>query len=146
MRNIKTIIKQWAAPVLCGFFIFILFKFVFFIGYVPTESMEPTIKAGSCIFGCRIIGEIRCGDIFVFKHNGYFIVKRVAAIPGDIIYINDTGQVGYNNEELSDAAQKYIIPDGCYFVIGDNPENSVDSRRWTNPFIEKKQIIAKIWK
>ena len=86
----KKIIKQWTAPVLCGLLIFILFQSVFFIGYVPTESMEPTIKAGSCIFGYRIIGEIHQGDILVFRTDGLMLVKRVAAVPGDTIYIADT--------------------------------------------------------
>ena len=146
MRNIKTIIKQWAAPALCGFFIFILFKFVFFIGYVPTESMEPTIKSGSCIFGHRITGEIQRGDIVVFSSDGFMLVKRVAAIPGDMIYIDDTRGIISVNQELPDAAMILTIPYGCYFMLGDNAENSFDSRFWENPFIQKTQIIAKVCK
>ena len=141
----KKIIKQWAAPVLCGLFIFMLFKFVLFIGYVPSESMEPTIKAGSCITGCRIVGEIRRGDIIVFKHNNIMLVKRVAAIPGDIIYIDAIGEVIFVNEGHPNASLVLTVPDGGYFMLGDNIGNSDDSRIWKDPFISKRQIIAKIW-
>ena|GEM_PF-2648405 len=40
-------IRKWAAPVLCGLFLFLCMKFVLMIGYVPTASMEPAIAAGS---------------------------------------------------------------------------------------------------
>ena len=146
MRNMRGIIKQWAAPLMCGFFIFILFKFVFFIGYVPTESMEPTIKAGSCIFGYRLTSEIRHGDIVVFNSDGFMLVKRVAAIPGDVIYISDIGGIISINQELPDTAMILTVPYGCYFMLGDNAENSFDSRFWENPFIQKTQIIAKVCK
>ena len=142
----KKIIKQWTAPVLCGLLIFILFQSVFFIGYVPTESMEPTIKAGSCIFGYRIIGEIHQGDILVFRTDGLMLVKRVAAVPGDTIYIADTGEVISVNEEIPDAVRILTVPDGCYFMLGDNAEESFDSRSWNEPFIQKTQVIAKVWK
>ena len=50
----KKLIKHWAAPVMCGLFIFLLFRFVLFIGYVPTASMEPTIQTESMIIGYRV--------------------------------------------------------------------------------------------
>ena len=139
-------IKQCAVPVLCGFFVFMLFKLVFFIGYVPSESMEPTIKSGSCIMGCRIVCEIQRGDIVVFKHNGYMLVKRVAAIPGDAVYIDETGLIISVNKEIQESASIFIVPNECYFMQGDNIENSIDSRSWKEPFIQKKDVIAKVWK
>jgi len=44
-------IRKWAAPALCGLFLFLCMKFVLMIGYVPTASMEPAIAAGSYILG-----------------------------------------------------------------------------------------------
>lgn len=38
----------------------------------------------------------------------------------------------------------YIVPDGCYFMLGDNRNNSKDSRYWTNTYVKKEKIIAKV--
>ena len=54
----------------CGPVLFCLFRFVFFWGFVFTQSMEPTIPAGSLILGTRLLGELEVGDIIVFKHDG----------------------------------------------------------------------------
>jgi signal peptidase I len=142
----KRIIKQWAAPMLCGLVIFFLFNFVFFIGYVPSGSMEPTITAGSCIAGCRITGEIQRGDILVFRHDGVLLVKRAAAVPGDVIYIGDSETILSVNEEPYGVIRILTVPYGCYFMLGDNAENSIDSRIWDDPFITQTQVIAKVWK
>ena len=141
----KKFIQKWAAPVLCGLFIFCLFKFILFFGYVPSASMEPTIKAGSFITGYRVFGGINRGDVLVFRHSNYMIVKRVAAVEGDLIYIDCTGTVISVNEELQDAARILEVPDGCYFMLGDNINESFDSRKWDDPYIRRDQIIAKLW-
>ena len=69
-------------PVAVFIGIFLLFQTVFFIGYVPTESMEPTLNANSIIFGMRIFGDLQMGDIIVFEHDGVTYVKRIAATGG----------------------------------------------------------------
>ena len=143
--KMKKLIKQWTVPVLCGLFIFIMFRFVFFIGYIPSESMEPEIKTGSYIIGYRFVGEISHGDVIVFNQDGFMLVKRVAAVPGDVIYINDSGGVISFNEEIPHSARIFTVPDECYFVLGDNTGNSDDSRLWKDPFIKKTQIIAKVY-
>lgn len=136
--------KKWAAPLLCGLFAFLLFRFVFFIGYVPTVSMEPTIKAESLIFGCRIIGELQRSDIVMFRHEGRYLVKRIAGLPGDVIYIDDTRLTLSVNVELAGATRVLTVPDDCYFMLGDNEEHSIDSRVWQEPFIERAQVAAKL--
>ena len=77
---IKTTFYKWLIPVLITAFIFILFKLVFLIGYVPTESMEPTIKKGSYIVGIRLFSELETGDIIIFRHDEKLLVKRIAAV------------------------------------------------------------------
>ena len=66
-----------------------VFKSVFFWGYVPSSSMEPTLKRGSIIFGYCHFKELKTGDIIVFEHDHKLLVKRIAACGGDIIIIND---------------------------------------------------------
>jgi signal peptidase I len=118
-------------------------KAVFFVGYVPTASMEPTLKAGSYIFGIRNTSKLETGDIIVFHHDGQLLVKRIAGCPGDEIDRRDltymkTVAIPVWNDPL------LIVPDGCYFVLGDNAENSIDSRYWDNPYVNQADIVARI--
>ena len=107
--------------------ILILFQTVFFIGYVPTASMEPTLKENSIVFGSRIFGDLSVGDIIVFKHDGRTMVKRIAAVGGEMFE---------SDEKI------YVVPNSCFFVLGDNAENSWDSRYWEDPFVKCEEIIA----
>lgn len=116
-------------PVFFVLLIFILFRFVFIIGYVPTESMEPTINKESMILGVRVYGELEVGDIVIFEKDGEFMVKRIAAKGGDTISVDD---------------RIYEVPDGCYFMLGDNKTNSYDSRYWDEPYVNGEKIVAKV--
>ena len=100
---------------------------MFFIGYVPTSSMEPTLKTGSVLLGIRIIGSIETGDIIVFRHNEKLFVKRVAAVGGDMI--EHDGQL-------------VTVPVDCFYVLWDNTEHSYDSRCWKKPFVERQDVLA----
>ena len=140
----RKFIKIWAAPALCGLLILVLFRYVLFIGYVPSESMEPTISSGSYIIGHRIIGEIQRGDILVFRHDGLIMVKRVAAVAGDLVFICESGNV-FVNAEPPVPIKVHEVPENSFFMLGDNADSSVDSGDWNEPFIRRGQIIAKLW-
>lgn len=116
-------------PMIVFIGIFILFRTVFFIGYIPSASMEPTIKEKSIVFGMRLFGELKVGDVIVFEHDDRVMVKRIAAVGG---------------ETITEGGEIYVIPETCFFVLGDNNGNSWDSRFWENPFVDRGEIIAKL--
>ena len=115
-------------PVFCAVLVLVLFRFVFYLGYVPTASMEPTIHQGSLILGLRQFGELRTGDIVIFRHDGRTLVKRIAAGPGETYILNGS---------------PVTVPAGCYLLLGDNADDSYDARYWNDPFISTENILAK---
>nr|WP_300563582.1 signal peptidase I [uncultured Acetatifactor sp.] len=129
MRKLWKMLKKWMVPLITMFVTFILLKCVFLIGYVPTESMEPTLERGSYIIGCRIYSSLEVGDIIIFRHDGKLFVKRIAAVGGDTVEKNDVS---------------ITVPEGCYYVLGDNADNSYDSRYWEEPFVGEGDMVAKV--
>jgi signal peptidase I len=127
MKRLKWLIL----PVIVFGLTFCLFRFVLIIGYVPSASMEPTLKEKSYILGVRIYDDLEVGDIIIFEHNGTTMVKRIAAVGGETIYVD---------------GKTYIVPEGSLFMLGDNTENSFDSRYWDEPFVNENQVIAKVLK
>ena len=124
MKKYKSIL----IPTLCAATVILLLRCIFFVGYVPTESMEPTIPKGSNILGYRIYGKLCEGDIIIFMKDGNLFVKRIAAVSGDVIK-RDGGNL--------------TVPINSFYVLGDNRGHSYDSRFWQDPFVENEDIIAK---
>lgn len=118
---------QVLIPLSVAITVIVLFRCVLFIGYVSTASMEPTLKTDSLFFGIRIVDSIEVGDIIVFRHDEKLLVKRVAAVGGDIIEEN---------------GQTLTVPAECFYVLGDNTEHSYDSRCWKEPFVERQDVLA----
>lgn len=130
--------------------------FVFSPFYIPSGSMEPTLQVGDRIIVSKIsyrFTEPHRGDIMVFKYPldpERDFVKRVIGIGGDVVlmqnnklYINGD-QV---NEEYLPANMTYDdfgpleIAEGHYFMVGDNRNNSDDSRNWG--LVSEDKIVGK---
>lgn len=114
-------------PILCALLVLVLFRFVFYLGYVPSASMEPTIHKGSLILGLRQFGELKTGDIVIFRHDGRTLVKRIAACTGETYILNGS---------------PVTVPAAQYLLLGDNAADSYDARYWEDPFVPEKDIIA----
>lgn len=144
-----------------GYCLFILMiwavlTWVIQLGYVPTESMSPYIKAGDCYIGVRRLIfsnlELERGDIVAFRKDGEVLQKRIIGMPGDHISFLD-GYVYINGEKLDESAyldsnvhtncaREYTVPEGCYFMLGDNRSDSFDSRYWQEPYIPYDDLQA----
>ena len=141
-------------------FALVFTNFIIINAEVPSGSMRDTIWEGDRLFGFRLaykFSEPKRGDIIIFKFpddETQNYVKRVIGLPNDIVQIKN-GRVYINGEELDEPYIKeyiyddgethtYIVPDGCYFMLGDNRNNSKDSRYWVNTFVKKEKIVAKV--
>lgn len=119
--------QVFKVPIIITMLLIFLFRAVLLIGIVPSSSMEPTLPAGSVIVGLRIHREVRCGDIVVFKRNGIYMVKRIKAVEGD--------RVIHKGVEM-------VVPENGLYVVGDNKEESYDSRFWEEPFVSGREVVA----
>ena len=84
-----------------------------------------------------------------------YYVKRIIGIPGDVIdivddkvYLNGSDtplEEPYLAEEMNQGETFHFeVPKGCYFMMGDNRNWSLDARYWKNPYISKDKIIAQV--
>ena len=141
IKKIWKRVKPWSVPICLTLLCYVLLQHVFLLGYVPSASMEPTLQEGCFIFGLRIFETPTVGDIIVFVKDGTLQVKRIAAVPGDQIeltkleYMDSLPIPNWSDPLLT-------VPAGHFYVLGDNTQNSYDSRYWENPFIAEEQIVA----
>ena len=141
--------------------VFLLFSKVLVWGIVPSESMEPFLNAGDYVIvnGLAYVNhKPRRGDVIIFSSHeenskGSLLIKRVIGVPGDRLSFAD-GYVHINNELVyeeylgenieTNAAGEFEVGEGCYFVMGDNREKSVDSRFWKDPYLSESEIKGKL--
>lgn len=128
---------------------------------IPSGSMENTIHPGDRVIGSRLAylnQDPQRADIIIFRFpddESQVFIKRIIGLPGEEIQIVagavyiDGAQVPLKEEYLKEIPQgsfgPYVVPEDSYFVMGDNRNNSHDSRFWKNHFVERDEILAKAW-
>ena len=153
---------SWVAHIAVA--VFMAFILVYFVGMrtgVIGVSMENTLYSGQQVLVNRLSYLLfgpKEGDIIVFTPNGnrntHFYVKRVVATPGDTVCIKDgklyvnNSIVDYGYDKIMDAgiAENELVLDADeYFVMGDNCNNSEDSRSGNIGPVSRDMIAGKAW-
>lgn len=149
-------ILEWLITIIAALIIsFLINKFLIFKVYIPSESMYPTLKVKDQLFVTKMYSRdsIQRGDILVFFSDEFneLLIKRVIGLPGDDIVVKASGEVLVNGEVLEETyvVQKdetaifdleFKVPEDKYFFLGDNRANSLDSRYWSEPYIDFEDI------
>ena len=139
---------------------------------IPSPSMENTLMVKDRLFGFHLAYGINLNlfgyeisekfkdpdrfDIVIFKSpddESRLFIKRVIGLPGETVEIKD-GKVYINDsstplddsfipEKMTGNYGPYKVPENCYFMLGDNRNNSNDSRFWKNKFVLFDQLVGK---
>lgn len=145
--TISVLIVTAAVVVLFAFLIFPVFR-------IYGSSMSPTVNEGEIVVSLKG-SRFECGDVIVLSFNNKLLVKRVMAGPGQWFDLDQDGNVFVDGELIDEPylttkaygdcniTLPYQIPDGRYFVMGDNRATSQDSRNSMVGCIAEEQIIGK---
>ena len=127
---------------------------------VTSGSMQNTIQVQDRVIGLRVVtwfSEPKQGDIVFFlnpDNESEIYVKRVIGVPGDVIDIRG-GKVYRNGEAIDEPYLAetprdrdfgpYTVPEDCFFMLGDNRNDSLDSRYWAHTYVAKDKILGKAY-
>ncbi|MEE0264422.1 MAG: signal peptidase I [Acutalibacteraceae bacterium] len=119
------------------------------------SSMTPTLHEGEIVISLKE-NKFERGDVIAFYFGNRVLIKRYVAGPGEWVDIEDDGTVLVNGEKLDepyvnqksfgncDLELPYQVPEGRYFMLGDDRATSVDSRHSSVGCVAEEQIVGKI--
>ncbi len=138
----------------------LLFSFFGRVIDVIGHSMENSFHDGDKVITTRLAGDYRQGDVVVLHKDGYGsepLIKRVIAVGGQTVDIDfDAGIVYVDGEALDEPYTKELtyerenfsgpvyVPEGCIWVMGDNRNNSLDSRYFAIGCVDTRCVIGKV--
>ena len=163
-RSIAAKILIWTLQIIATiFFAWFIINIVLEKTSVLGDSMEMTLSDGDSIIVNKfayLFSEPERGDVIVFKQSGsehdYYDVKRVMGLPGETIQIVD-GVIHINGVEIEEkincetmripglAKDPFTLEEEEYFVLGDNRNNSEDSRFANIGTIVREEIVGRAW-
>jgi len=134
---------------------------------IPSTAMSPTLIPGDNVLVTKrayIVQQPERNDVIVHTladdpltpqdESAVNYVKRIVAVGGDLVEIRGT-TLYLNGKIVEEPFAQWAlggekeqppltVPEGCYFVLGDNRDYSKDSRYWSDPFVHREQITGKV--
>ena len=148
--NFKKFFKEYFPYIGIIVFVILIKQFVMSPIIVNGESMMKTLHDKDVMILDRIsyrVSDIDRFDIVVVDEGSEYIIKRVIGLPGEEVSCED-GKLFVNGKEIKDSygiglTDDFVfeVPKGEYFVLGDNRENSMDSRYFGS--FKKEDILGK---
>ena len=144
-----------AVPLIVTAVVVLLTAFLTPILRIYGSSMEPTLSDGEVVLALKTTAPER-GELCCFYVGGKVLCKRVIGKAGDVIFMDEVGNVTINGQPLQEPYLTagalgaceiefpYTVPENAYFVLGDNRETSIDSRHKEVGPVEQDQLIGKV--
>ncbi len=159
--SLKSSLRDLLRVLLAAVAVAALSMFFFRASLVRGASMEPTLHDGDCTFVQMAgYGDPQRGDIVAIRASdgeGKHLVKRIIAVGGDTVQIDfEAGTVYVNGHRLEepyaagptllqgDVSFPVTVPEGHYFVLGDNRNHSQDSRSSALGMVPAEDIEGKV--
>lgn len=154
MPRSKSLLRTILEPLAIAIGLAVAVRAVAHIYAIPSASMQPTLESGDQIVVFRYFdSKPERGHIIVFRSplaEDELMVKRVIAVPGDLVDSRE-GRVRIGGHTLAEpyvlrqaasgAIQTQLIPADSYFVMGDNRDDSLDSRSWG--VVPRERIVGR---
>lgn len=157
-NKLKSILSDILLIVVTLVVTFLFSKYIAGVTVVCGDSMNDTYKNSQLLLTNKLEHTPDRFDVIVFNaQNGEILIKRVIGLPGESVHINVHGNIYINDEILDEnygkekieeqglAKNKITLQEDEYFVLGDNRNNSIDSRFSTIGIVKKEDIIGTIF-
>ncbi len=135
-NKILNFIKELVPYIIILIVVILIRTFLITPVMVNGPSMQPTLKGGEIMILNKINKDYERFDVVVVDIGKEDIIKRVIALPGEsiscengIVYVNDRRQDEEYSQGFTSDFERIVLEKDEYFVMGDNREDSVDSRR-----------------